>query len=87
MGFDDSPWGSEPSPHGAVQGRASFEAVLKQLEGQGFRHVPGLLAETSASLLAPPPPAQTSWASTRSVTSTSWSDASTSIRSSEIVPC
>jgi hypothetical protein len=39
-GFEDRLWGSEPSPHGAVQGPASFEAVLKQLEDQGFRHVP-----------------------------------------------
>jgi hypothetical protein len=43
MGFDDSLWRHEPNPHGAVPGPASFEAVLKQLEDQGFRHVPRLL--------------------------------------------
>jgi hypothetical protein len=47
MGFDDSFWSSEPSPHGAVPGPASFEAVLKQLEDQGFRHVPRLLRARS----------------------------------------
>jgi hypothetical protein len=47
MGFDNSSWGSEPSPHGAVPGPASFEAVLKQLEDQGFRHVPTLLRARS----------------------------------------
>jgi hypothetical protein len=46
-GFDDSSWGSEPSRHGAVPGPASFEAVLKQLEEQGFRYVPRLLREQS----------------------------------------
>ena len=47
MGFDDSSWDSEPSGHGTVPGPASFEAVLKQLEEQGFRHVPKLLRERS----------------------------------------
>jgi hypothetical protein len=47
MDFEDSLWGSEPSPHGPVHGPASFEAVLKQLEEQGFRHVPKLLRARS----------------------------------------
>jgi hypothetical protein len=46
-GFDDSSWGSEPSRHGAAPIPASFEAVLRQLEEQGFRHVPKLLREQS----------------------------------------
>jgi hypothetical protein len=47
MGFDDSSWGSQQSPRGAVSDTASFEVVLKQLEEQGFRHVPRLLRERS----------------------------------------
>jgi hypothetical protein len=47
MGFDDRWRGSEPSWHGAVPVPASSEAVLKQLEEQGFRHVPRLLREQS----------------------------------------
>jgi hypothetical protein len=43
MGLDDSSLGAEPSRHGAGHGPASFEIVLKQLEEQGFRHVPRLL--------------------------------------------
>jgi hypothetical protein len=38
---------SEPSRHGAAPVPASFEAVLRQLEEQGFRHVPKLLREQS----------------------------------------
>jgi hypothetical protein len=45
--FDDSLWGSERPPRGTVPGPGSFEAVLKQLEEQGFRHVPRLLREQS----------------------------------------
>jgi hypothetical protein len=43
--FDDSLWGSERAPRGTVPGPGSFEAVLKQLEGQGFRQVTRLLRE------------------------------------------
>ena len=45
--FDDSLWDSERVPRGTVPGPGSFEAVLKQLEEQGFRHVPKLLREQS----------------------------------------
>lgn len=43
--FDDSLWGSERAPRGTVPGPGSFEAVLKQLEEQGFRPVTRLLRE------------------------------------------
>jgi hypothetical protein len=48
MGFDDRSSGSKPSWHGAGHGPATFEAVLRQLEEQGFRHVPRLLRERSS---------------------------------------
>ena len=47
MSFDDSGRGSERAPRGTVPGPGSFEAVLKQLEEQGFRHVTTLLRERS----------------------------------------
>jgi len=45
MSFDGSWRGSERTPRGTVPGPGSFEAVLKQLEQQGFRQVPKLLRE------------------------------------------
>jgi hypothetical protein len=48
MGFDDRWRGSERAPRVVtVPGPGSFEAVLKQLEEQGFRHVTTLLRERS----------------------------------------
>jgi hypothetical protein len=47
MSFDHSGRGSERAPRGTVPGPGSFEAVLKQLEEQGFRHVTTLLRERS----------------------------------------
>jgi hypothetical protein len=47
MSFDDRGRGSERPPRGTVPGPASFEAVLKQLEEQGFRQVTRLLRERS----------------------------------------
>jgi hypothetical protein len=47
LGFDDRRRGFEGAPRRTVPGPGSFEAVLKQLEEQGFRQVTRLLRERS----------------------------------------
>jgi len=71
MGFEGSLWGSELSPHGPVPGPASFEAVLKQLEDQGFRHVPEAPARTEPLAAWNLKPAEPEWARAESGAGTS----------------